>query len=183
MRRAHGCFQRYACSLVPASDQKTVNFSWIERQASRIACASFALAPIVPPSPLAFNRSQNQVPPLFQTAKSTPKWRLRLHEPLIITRLLVKIRPASPSRRGTPASRSPLISSKQRQNWLQPGNIGSFKSGFRRSSSSSGQLERPDSSSWRCVVSLQNCGTFSKRPADQKRRASRSMATTISLKG
>jgi len=76
------------------SHQKTVNFSWIERQASRIACASLALAPIVPPSPLALIRSQNQVPPLLQIAKSTPKWRLRLHKPRLIIRLLVKIRAA-----------------------------------------------------------------------------------------
>lgn len=46
--------------------QTTINFSSIEWYASRVACASFALAPITPPPPLGLIKSQNHAPSLLQ---------------------------------------------------------------------------------------------------------------------
>jgi hypothetical protein len=45
----------------------------IDKQASRIARASFTAAPIVPPLPRGLIRNQNQVFSLLQITKSTPK--------------------------------------------------------------------------------------------------------------
>jgi hypothetical protein len=84
MRQVDGCLQRIECSgFAGFAIKQPVDFSSIERHASRIACALFALAPIIPPSPLGLIRSQNQVLALLQTAKSTPKYRLRSHEFLL----------------------------------------------------------------------------------------------------
>jgi hypothetical protein len=122
MRRTHRCFQRNARSRVLCGVED-LSFSSIERKASRIACASFALAPTVPPSPLVLVISQNQDPPLLQTAKSTPRWRLRLHEPLLIIHLLVKILASTSRRRRRLVLRASLASSKPDGNWLHFGDI------------------------------------------------------------
>jgi hypothetical protein len=58
----------------------------IDKQASRIARASFAVAPIIPPLPRGFIRNQNQALSRLQITKSTPKWRLRLDETTLTAR-------------------------------------------------------------------------------------------------
>src|SRR5260370_2336082 len=73
-------------SLLQGSHQDTVSMASFDSQASRIARASFAVAPIIPPLPRGLIRNQNQVLSLFQITKSTPKWRLRSDEPALTTR-------------------------------------------------------------------------------------------------
>jgi hypothetical protein len=58
----------------------------IDKQASRIARALFAVAPIIPPLPRGFIRNQNQALSRLQITKSTPKWRLRLDETTLTAR-------------------------------------------------------------------------------------------------
>ena len=67
-------------------NQKIVNMASIDKQASRIARASFAVAPIIPPLPRGFIRNQNQALSRLQITKSTPKWHLRLDETTLTAR-------------------------------------------------------------------------------------------------
>jgi hypothetical protein len=64
-------------------DQDTVNMASIDKQASRIARASFAVTPIIPPFPRGLIRNQNQALSRLHITKSTPKWRLQSDEPAL----------------------------------------------------------------------------------------------------
>jgi hypothetical protein len=63
--------------------QDAANMASIDKQASRIARASFAVAPITPRFPRGLTRNQNQALSRLHITKSTPKWRLRSHEPAL----------------------------------------------------------------------------------------------------
>jgi hypothetical protein len=60
-------------SLLQGSHQATVSMASIDEQASLIARASFAAAPMIPPLPRGLIRNQNQVLSRLQITKSTPK--------------------------------------------------------------------------------------------------------------
>src|ERR1700692_3783772 len=85
------CSLRERCSKrsrqpLQGSHQDTVRIASIDKQASRIARASFAVAPIIPPLPRGFIRNQNQALSRLQITKSTPKWRLRVDETTLTAR-------------------------------------------------------------------------------------------------